>query len=92
MARCGCKLVIPYWPSDDRPAAFSSWDQGGACGCSGTDGSGVVEVSVEASASVSFEIVEGVSEMGGVIEAVRRLVAPLVAGYPFVLQEIVSDR
>jgi hypothetical protein len=33
-------------------------------------GVALVEVSVEVSASVSFEIVEGVSEMGGVIDAV----------------------
>jgi hypothetical protein len=40
MTRGGCGLVIPYWPSNDRPAAFSSWDQDSTCGCSGTGGSG----------------------------------------------------
>jgi len=59
--------VIPYWLSNDRATAFLSWDQDNACGCSGTGGS---SFGGGIGGGIRVRIVEGVLEIGGVIDAV----------------------
>jgi hypothetical protein len=66
MTGCRCWLV-PYRQCDDCAAALSSWDEDSA-GVPKRTGVAFAEVSVEVSASVSFEIVDVVSGTGGVME------------------------
>jgi len=62
--------MVPYWSSHDGPLRSRSKTRTARVGVPQQTGVALVEVSVDVSATVPFEIVEGVPETGGVMETV----------------------